>query len=248
MLKKGLWIIVIVSILFILFWKFIRHDSNPIQSQTRFLMDTYCTIQVPGDVDVIPAIEKAFVKIEEIDVKFNTLNPESPVYAFNNFNVPIEDEEIIALVQTALQVSQKSDGKFDITIFPLIELWGFFTDSPKLPYREKIEEILKTVGYKDIIVENGKIMKKNVGTKIDFGSIAKGYAIGEAKKALVEAGIKSALIDAGGDIYALGTNNGKPWIIGIRNPRGDGVVGALELSDVAVITSGDYERVFEEGG
>ncbi|MBT4482297.1 MAG: FAD:protein FMN transferase [Candidatus Latescibacteria bacterium] len=238
----------IVSIMIILLWRFIWYDPYPVQSQTRFLMDTFCTIQVPGNINVLPAIELAFERIEEIDVKFNAINPESPVYAFNNNNKPIEDEEIVALVKTALQVSKKSGGKFDITIFPLIKLWGFFSDSPKLPHREKIEEVLKTVGYEYIAVENDKIIKKKEGIKIDLGSIAKGYAIGEAKIVLEQAGIKSALIDAGGDIYSLGSNNGKPWIIGIRNPRGEGVVGALELSDVAVITSGDYERVFEEGG
>ena len=248
MLKRGLWAAGIVSILIILLWIFIWHDSDPVQSQTRFLMDTFCTIKVPGNVEVLTAIEQAFERIEEIDAKFNALNPESPVYAFNNYNNPIEDEEIVALVKTALQVSKKSEGKFDITIFPLIELWGFFSDSPELPYREKIKEVSETVGYENLVVENGKITKEREETKIDLGSIAKGYALGEAKNVLEQAGIKSALIDAGGDIYTLGTNNGKPWVIGIRNPRGDGVVGSLELSDMAVITSGDYERVFEEGG
>ena len=211
-------------------------------------MDTYCTIQIPGDIDVIPAIERAFERIEDVEIKFNALNPDSPVYEFNNTGKSIEDEEVVRLIQTALKVSNISGGKFDISVFSLIELWGFFGDSPKVPNDEKLSEVLENIGYKNIVDENIKISKKGSKTKIDLGSIAKGYAIGEAKKTLENEGITSALIDAGGDIYSMGTNYGKPWVIGIRNPRGDGVIGTLELSDMAVITSGDYERVFEEKG
>ncbi len=232
----------------IIFLGFTCTDSRPIQSQTRFLMDTYCTIQVPGGIEVLTVIEKAFGRIEEIDAKFNALNPESPLYDFNNNNTPIVDEEIIALVQKALDVSKTSEGKFDITIFPLVELWGFYGESPSLPCQEKINDLLEIVGNRNLVIENGQLIKKKEEVKIDLGSIAKGYAIGEAKKVLERAGITSGLIDAGGDIYALGTNYGKPWVIGIRNPRGDGVVGALEASDMAVITSGDYERFFEKDG
>lgn len=170
------------------------------------------------------------------------MNPESPVYDFNNGNAAITDDEIVALVNTALQISEKSGGKYDVTIFPLIDLWGFFSESPELPRREKLNEVLKAVGYGNLTINNGILDKKEEETKIDLGSIAKGYAIGEAGKVLKRAGIKSGLIDAGGDIYALGTNYGKPWVIGIRNPRGEEVAGTLELSDMAVITSGDYER------
>ena len=249
MVKKILWLAGITVLVPALFFAGCRDkDANPIQSQTRFLMDTYCTIQVPGDFDVLEAIGKAFDRIEEIDVKFNSLNPESPLYNFNNNNVPIDDEEIVALVQKGLEISEISEGNFDITVFPLVELWGFYGESPALPKQEDISNLLKATGHRNLVVENGQLIKTKEETKIDLGSIAKGYAIGEAKKALEQCGITSGLIDAGGDIYALGTNYGKPWVIGIRNPRGDGVIGALELSDMAVITSGDYERVFEENG
>ena len=248
-MKKGFWVAgLIIITLILLTINCVLNDPEPIQSQTRFLMDTYCTIQVPGNIEVLGAIEQAFNRIEEIDEKFNALNPESPVYDFNNGNTAITDEEIVALVNTALQISEKSGGKYDVTIFPLIDLWGFFSESPELPRREKLNEVLKVVGYRNLTIKNGILDKKEEETKIDLGSIAKGYAIGEAGKVLTSAGIKSGLIDAGGDIYALGTNYGKPWVIGIRNPRGEGVVGTLELSDMAVITSGDYERFFEKDG
>ncbi|MFC1691894.1 FAD:protein FMN transferase [Candidatus Latescibacterota bacterium] len=251
MLRKRFWAVsftVGIIVLVLILWIFLKEDPDNIQSQTRFLMDTFFTIQVPGDIDVLKGIEKAFERIEEIDIKFNALNPESPVHKFNADDSPSTDCEIVELVQKALDVSIKSDGNFDITVFPLITLWGFFDESPKVPNKEDLDNTLKSIGYENIFIEKGELKKKKATTKIDLGSIAKGYALNEAKRVLEQSGITSALIDGGGDIYALGAYNNKPWVIGIRNPRGEGVIGSLELTDMAVVTSGDYERVFEEDG
>ena len=117
MYKKIIWALGAVIILISLFWIFVLRDPFPIQSQTRFLMDTFCKIEIPGEIDVIPAIEQAFARIEEVEIKFNALNPDSPIYDFNNFGKPIEDEEIVKLIQTALDISNKSEGKFDITVY-----------------------------------------------------------------------------------------------------------------------------------
>ena len=220
----------------------------PIQTKTRFLMDTICTIQVPGDLSVLEYIDSAFDRMEEVDAKFNALNNESPIYAFNENDVPIVDEEIVGLIKTALQVSRESNGCFDITVYPMIDLWGFFTENPAVPDSETVQSLLSKVGYEGIAVENNTIIKSRKDVKIDLGSIAKGYAIGEAGKTLKNLGISSALIDGGGDVYALGMNGDKPWKIGIRNPRGEDMIGVLELVDMAVVTSGDYERYFEKDG
>jgi thiamine biosynthesis lipoprotein len=104
------------------------------------------------------------------------------------------------------------------------------------------------VGRQNLVIRDGKLTKLRTDMAIDLGGIAKGYAAGEALKVLKKEGQTSALIDAGGDIYALGLNNGRPWKIGIRQPSGKGILGALELSDASVSTSGDYERFFEKNG
>ncbi len=245
--KKVILLFGLVVLVAVAFWVRSR-KTGPTQSQTRYLMDTYCTITVPGSPEVLPAIEAAFARIEEIDRKFNALRSDSPLYAFNRFTKPIVDEEIVSLVGTSLRVSEQSAGAFDITVYPLVEAWGFYSDTPALPDSARIDRILPVVGYEHIAVESGKLTKNNEHVQIDLGSIAKGYAVGEALRALKQKGIQSALIDAGGDIYALGTIHGKPWKIGIRNPRGEGNIGALELSDMAIVTSGDYERYFEREG
>lgn len=245
--KKVLLLFGIIVLVAVVLWVRSR-GTGPTQSQTRYLMDTYCTITVPGTPEVLPAIEEAFARIEEIDRKFNVLRSDSPLYVFNRFNKPIVDEEIVSLVRTALRVSEQSAGAFDITVYPLVEAWGFYSDTPALPDSARIDRILPVVGYEHLAVEDGKLTKNNEHVQIDLGSIAKGYAVGEALRVLKQKGIQSALIDAGGDIYALGTIHGKPWKIGIRDPRGEGIIGALELSDMAIVTSGDYERYFEREG
>lgn len=225
-----------------------NQNTDALQSRTRFLMDTYCTIKIPGGTEVLDVIDTAFDRMAEVQRTFDSLDPESPIHAFNDENVTITNPEIVALIKTALEVGDESGGAFDITVFPLVNLWGFFGDSPAVPDREKIDELLNAVDYRHLSIKAGTLVKDDARVKIDLGGIAKGYAIREAVAVLKKAGITSALIDAGGEIYALGTNKGKPWKIGIRDPRGEGTVGVLELTDCTVATSGDYERYFEKDG
>ena len=223
-------------------------SKNTVQKQTRFLMDTYVTIQIPGDVSVLPVIENAMTRIEEVENKFNILNERNALFGFNQHDEPVRDEEILKLIDLALRVGQQTDGAFDITVYPLIKEWGFFDGMPSIPKEATIQALLDQVGLENVELSGRQFVKKNTATQVDLGGIAKGYAVQEAIEVIQNAGITSALIDAGGDIYALGTLNGKPWKIGIRNPRGEGVIGVLDLSDLAVVTSGDYERFFEKDG
>ena len=248
MKKKIILAITIILCLLVVVYIIKRRRDSQVQKQTRFLLDTYCTIQIPGKKEVLSFIEKSFRRVEEIDKKFNVLDQESPVFNFNQKNEPIADKEICDLVSIALQVSKDSDGSFDITVYPLIQLWGFYTGNYKIPEKEKIDELLTMVGYGNVFVKDDTLLKTEDNVALDLGGIAKGYALKEAVKVLKKAGVSSALVDLGGDLYALGTHNGKPWRIGIRNPQGEGMIGLLEVSDISVVTSGDYERFFERDG
>ncbi len=233
----------------LIMWGRERIGASPeTRKVTRFLMDTYVTIQVPDEAGVAGAIEKALDRMEQIDSTFNVLNPSSCLYRFNHQNVPISDPEILGLIRTSLEISRLSDGAFDITVYPLVDLWGFFRDAPAIPSRNDLDARMRQVGWQKLRIEDGTLTKIQPDVQIDLGGIAKGYAVGEALTSLKESGITSALIDAGGDIYAIGTLHDKPWKVGIRNPRGEGVIGILDVSDLTVVTSGDYERFFEEGG
>lgn len=223
-----------------------RRDEQ--QKQARILMDTYCAIQAQGSGNTLKIIGKALDRIEEIDKKFNSLNPVSPLFGFNEENSPVTDREICQLIRTALKISEKSGGAFDITVEPLVRLWGFYNKTPSVPGKGRIIECLKKTGYGHLAIKEGRLEKLNKSVRVDLGAIAKGYAVGEALKILKNAGIKSALIDLGGDIYALGKLEGKPWKVGIRNPDGKGILGMVEVSDLSLSTSGSYERFFEKDG
>ncbi len=220
-----------------------------LEKQTRFMMDTYVTVYAIGPkTKTLPAIDAALNRMQSVDAKFSSRNARSPVYAFNRQNVPITDREILDVVALALRISKDTEGAFDITVAPLIELWGFYGDSPRLPKPEEIQRCLNQVGYSHLILTDAKLQKDKADIKIDLGAIAKGYAVGQAAKVLTDQGVTSALIDAGGDIYALGKKAKQLWKVGIRKPRGDEILGYLEVQDLAVMGSGDYERFFMSGG
>jgi thiamine biosynthesis lipoprotein len=220
-----------------------------LEKQTRFMMDTYVTIYAVGPQRLTsPAINRAMNRMQEIDAKFNSQNPESPIYAFNHKGIPISDEEVLQVVRSALEIARESGGLFDITVASLIEVWGFYGDSPRLPGEEKLRAALTTVDYRLLSLKDGRLEKKNNDIHIDLGGIAKGYAIDQAVKVLKHEGVTSALIDAGGDVYALGKKGREPWKVGLRSPRGDDLLGYVEVEDLAVMGSGDYERYFIEDG
>lgn len=220
-----------------------------LEKQTRFMMDTYVTIYAVGPASITaPAISSALDRMQEIDTKYNSLNPESPIYAFNHQGVPISDPEIIDVVRLALQIARDSDGAFDITVAPLIELWGFYDKTPRLPGEGEIKECLSKVGYQYLALNSSTLQKSKKDVQIELGGIAKGYAVSQAVRALKTEGVTSALIDAGGDVYALGKKGRDLWKVGIRSPRGDHILGYVEVEDLAVMGSGDYERFFIKDG
>ncbi|MBM3314961.1 FAD:protein FMN transferase, partial [candidate division WOR-3 bacterium] len=215
------------------------------RKQTRLMMDTYVAITVRAErAKADRALAAAFDRLEGIGRKFDHLDTASPLYAFNVRNEPLADPEVVAVVTAAQGLSELSDGVFDVTVEPLVRLWGFYGDSQAVPLQRQIDSCRRPVGYRNLALEPGRVTKRNPQTTIDLGGIAKGYALVEAARVLAAAGVESALVDAGGDVYAIGRKAGAGWRIGVRNPRGEGVVGVLEVSDKAVVTSGDYERFF----
>jgi thiamine biosynthesis lipoprotein len=240
---------VLVLILVLSGIRFYNRYRFHFEEQTRFMMDTYVTIYAVGPQKVTaPAITSALDRMQEVDSKFNSQNPESPIYDFNHQGIPISDPEIVAMVRLALQIAKDTGGAFDITIAPLIELWGFYGDSPRLPEKAAIKDCLSRIGYHHLAIENGTLRKDTAEVQIDLGGIAKGYSVLQAKEVLKNKGVSSALINAGGDVYALGKKDRDMWKVGIRSPRGDDILGYLEVEDLAVMGSGDYERFFIEDG
>ena len=163
------------------------------------------------------------------------------------------DPELLPLLQTANRLSRKSGGLFNPTIGRLVDLWGFHSDEFTTlipPSPADIETLLaQAPSVEDVTLENGQISSSNPAVQYDLGAFAKGYAIDRGIELLQSMGITHAIINAGGDLRAIGKHGNRPWRIGIRNPRGEGVLASIELGeDESIFTSGDYERYFEASG
>lgn len=239
-------LVLVSTVLAVRFYNMHRYH---VEKQTRFMMDTFVTLYVVGPPKVgAAAIKAAFERMQEVDATFNHLNPQGAIYAFNHFGTPITDPDIVCVAEKAIEIGHMTDGAFDITIEPLIALWGFYDDKPSLPDDTAIQACLTKTGYLHLSIAGGILTKDDPDIRIDLGGIAKGYSVNQAKAVLEEYGIRSALIDAGGDVFALGKRGKDLWKIGIRSPRGNDILGFLDVEDLAVMGSGDYERFFMHNG
>jgi thiamine biosynthesis lipoprotein len=234
---------------------YLRGDGRMLKS-SRFLMDTLCTIQAPnalGRLKTEAAMARAFDRMAELDKKFNVVDPQSPVYKFNHDRTPITDPEVVALAAASLELSRLTDGAFDITVQPLVDLWGFFSTSASshtVPSPAQVRAALAKTGWRRVLVADGRVTAADADVRLDFGSIAKGYIIGEGIKEMKAAGLESGLLLAGGQVQTYGTAApGQPWKVGLRNPRQEGFIASLPFdTEMGVATAGDYERYFEVSG
>lgn len=212
--------------------------------QTEMIMGTLV------EITVIPANEKAireaFEALKKVDALMSTYKEDSEISILNREGKAQVSEETLEVIEDAIKFSNLTDGAFDITCRPLINLWKKAKKEEKVPTEEEIEEAISLVGYQRIILEGNQIRLEKKGMQIDLGGIAKGYAVDKAIEALKKNNIKRALVNAGGDLYALGTDRqGKKWQIGVQDPREeDKIIDIIKVKDRAVATSGDYRRYF----
>jgi len=208
------------------------------------------------------ALNEAFAEFSRIEMltdkylEKKQIDPQnSDVYQINkNAGIkPVQvSEDTFIMLEKSAHYSGLSGGAFDITIGPLMDLWGFGSNDYRIPADAEIDSALDLVGYKEIIInrEQNTVFLPRKGMKIDLGGIAKGYATDRAVQKLRDLGISFAIINAGGNIYALGSQpDGRPWRIGIQDPRDENtIIALLKVEDTAVVTSGDYERYFLKDG
>lgn len=242
----GLFAVFVVGIAGFKLYPFHR---DRLKTESRMLMDTVVTIHAMGPEKITgPAMDRAFQRMAEVDAKFNIHNPDSPIHAFNRYGTPITDPEILGVVRYALDISRRTEGAFDITVSPLIDLWGFYDDAPRVPETSEIDRCMERIGYEHLVLEEDRLVKTRPDIRIDLGAIAKGHAIARTIDSLKSDGVTSALVDAGGDVYALGRKGSRFWHVGIKGPRREKILGYLEAEDTAVVGSGDYERFFTRDG
>ena len=167
--------------------------------------------------------------------------------AFSQGETAAANDDIIELITRSQEIEKESDGRFNPAIGALIQLWGFHTSEFPIigppPSKSAIQAILdQRPSSLDIIVHDHLVESRNPRVQLDFGGIAKGYAIDLACERLRQLGIENAIVNAGGDLRAFGQRGPRPWRLGIRSPTG-GIIGGVEsIRDEAVFTSGVYER------
>lgn len=240
---------VMAVVLFLIGFFIARNMGDEIKEvkRTQILLGTVVEIRV-RDADekkADDAITKVFAEIKRIDDLFTTYNEDSPVWQFNHSNDSIiaVDEEIYSLMVLCDSLWHISDGGFDVAIESLIRVWGFDTKTPDVPSDDKIISALNQSDWEKLkLLDENKIQcKEKVG--LNFGAIAKGYAVEKAVDVLKNSGIQSALVNAGGEIKAIGTD----WVIGVQHPReANEIIRRIKLNGMSVATSGDYENYFEK--
>lgn len=206
-------------------------------SETRFLLDTVCTVTADCGDDIING---AFSLCEDLERTLSKNVKDSDIYRLNNTEGFVSvSPDTLKTVERALYYSELSGGKFDITIAPVSALWDF--KNQVVPDRNEIAEALKNVDYHSVEIKDGGISLD--GKQIDLGGIAKGYIADKATEYLKENGVKKALINFGGNICMIGQYN-----IGIKKPFDDSVIASIEIKNKCAVTSGIYERYIEKDG
>lgn len=195
-------------------------------------------------------------RVQEIDDTMSAFKPLSDISRLNQ-NAGLQPvsvkPETMYLLNYAKNISEMSEGAFDITIRPLVELWGISKKLNFIPTRGEIDEAKKLVNFKDLDLDkiNETAFLKKQGQAVDLGGIAKGYAAEEVKRILIEGGVTSSLINLGGNIITIGTQpDNQHWIVGIQNPTaptGD-FFGMISSINKTIVTSGCNERFFMKDG
>ena len=226
-------------------------DKETEASKDLFAMDTYMTLTAYGE-HAQEAVDKAAERVEALDALLSTGNENSEIYQLNQNGEATLSEEGGYLVERALELYKKTEGAFDIEIYPVMQAWGFPTQDYHVPDDDTLKEKLALADASKVNYDKDtrKIFFDQDGMEIDLGGIAKGYTSSQIMQIYQDCGVTSGLVNLGGNVQALGCKtDGSKWRVAIQSPDDtEEYLGILEIEDQAVITSGGYERYFEEDG
>ena len=226
-------------------------DKETEASKDLFAMDTYMTLTAYGE-HAQEAVDKAAERVEALDALLSTGNENSEIYQLNQNGEATLSEEGGYLVERALELYKKTEGAFDIAIYPVMQAWGFPTQDYHVPDDDTLKEKLALADASKVNYDKDtrKIFFDQDGMEIDLGGIAKGYTSSKVMDIFKENGISSAVISLGGNVQTLnGKPDGSDWRVAVENPADTGsYIGVLSIKDKAVITSGGYERYFKQDG
>jgi thiamine biosynthesis lipoprotein len=226
----------------------LTNDEFVTVSETRLLMGTIINLAVVAESKAAgeATIDATFTELERQVAIFTHRNPESPVAILNSTGKQAKPpQELVEVLTQAIEISQITNGAFDVTVKPLVDLYQ--QSQPNLPSAGSVESALSLVDYTQLAVSSEEISLGKPGMAITLDGIAKGYIVDVGTAVLKKLGFKNVYIEAGGDLMASGKkDSGSPWKIGIQSPRQEqpGLMAQINISDQAVATSGDYFQYF----
>lgn len=215
--------------------------------RSLFAMDTLMSIRIWGGEDAPDAVSDELTRLDSL---LSATDASSEIYHLNQAGQAALSDEVAALLKKCCALSERTNGCFDPTIYPLVCAYGFPTDAYRVPQAEELSALLETVGTAHLHF-TGNTVALDSGSQLDLGAVGKGYAAEACAELLDELGVQAALLQLGGNVQTVGTKpDGSDWAIGIADPNEPTqAIGVLRFTgSLAVITSGAYQRFFEEDG
>lgn len=225
-------------------------EYNPCRTEV-LAMDTVMTLTVYDQPagEGLEVLRKAAARIEELESLLSVTDEGSEIYRANHGGgdaVSLSEETRLLLAE-ALALCGDTGGALDVTVYPVVRAWGFTTGDYRVPEEAELSGLLEKVGYAQVALDGSRLTLPE-GVELDLGAVTKGWAGDRLMELFRSSGVTSAIVELGGNVQALGAKpDGSPWRVAVQAPEG-GHAGVLEIVDKAVITSGGYQRYFEQDG
>ncbi len=248
--KRVIAVVLVVGAMVAAVFSLQRQQEETVSTKDMFAMDTYFALKAYGS-EGEKALKLCEEKVFSLENRLSVTKSDSDVSVLNAEGESTVSEDTFHLIQESLALCYETDGALDITLYPVLQAWGFTTDTYQVPDEADLHTLLNKVDYKRVVMDEAEF---SVGlpedAEIDLGAVAKGYTGDCLLEILRNQGVTSAMVDLGGNVQVLGSKpDGSPWKVAVRNPMDTGLImGVLEITDKSVITSGSYERYFEENG
>jgi thiamine biosynthesis lipoprotein len=218
-------------------------------------MSTRWELVLPDRPDAAAAAQEVFANFRRLEAELSEWQPDSPLTAVNRAagTAPVAvPDDLRILVERSLEIGRATEGAFDVTWAALWKLWDFRASAPRVPTPERVAVALRLVDHRRVVVDRGggTVFLPEHGMLLGLGGIAKGYALERAAALLEARGLHDFLLVGGGQVLARGRRGGRPWQVGVRDPRGapDDLFARVELGDASLSTSADNESYFVVGG
>ena len=229
-----------------------QQQSTPYQKNAGLIFGTTYSVTYQCGEDLQEEIE---AELKKVDDEFSMFNSQSIVARLNNGEQPELSNDFIDVFKLAHQVSEDTNGAFDITVAPLVNAWGFGFKHEQMPSKEQVDSLRELIGYRYVTLKDKNITMQKPGMMLDFSAIAKGYGVDVVARLLERHDIKNYMVEIGGEITTRGINPERvPWRIGVNKPSEDALnenhelQTILNVTDKSMATSGNYRNFYVKGG